>query len=576
MKYLLVICISIVFPTLLAEENCQELTYSATNSHGVLPKRWINSVGIEFVLIPPGIFMMGEGTKPPQGPQHKVMLTKPYYIARFPLTKGQYRLFRDEKKLFVPDFGLDPAPNQDYWTKSDPTKMELGYFRNGPSDRYLLPEGPLTIGKMYVEWLNSKEQHRYRLPTEAEWFWACYGGEKHAWFRMIGGGTMSFPEMYPFAMDEIPEGMERNTFGLGRIGYEWTADWYADFRDETVVDPKGPPRGEFTVFRDGITYRQPKSDRRDGVYRLVCEIDDDFTAQPIPTPPTPPEQPITQMETMLVPLGKNVFLEMRHLPAGDIVIGRPRPQYGPETREWPATPVHIPKDFWMGTYEVTQKQFETTTGYNPSYFKGDDRPVENMTWSEILEFLGHINTQERNAGRLGKDEEYRLPTEPEWEYACRAGTTTEYPFGDDVAMLPWYAVYDQYDVGTSPVGTKRPNPWGFHDMLGNVMELTWEMFGGYPGKPVTDPFERSYGPSNISGAYCWAAVRGGAWNQGSLACRSTWRRGMHVGKRAIHLGFRIVRGQIVQPVPMPKGWKPIIRGATTPAIQTPPSPNTVP
>ena len=149
-----------------------------------------------------------------------------------------------------------------------------------------------------------------------------------------------------------------------------------------------------------------------------------------------------------------------------------------------------------------------------------------------------------------------MPTEPEWEYACRAGTTTAYSFGDDIARLPFYAWADQVG-GTHPVGTKRPNPWGLYDMHGNVQEWCWGSPARYPGGTRMDPLRRPdvlyknfpeywdiYGPERV--------VRGGGWCFAPHACRSGMRQGFDLMQKYNFIGFRLVRAPShvdVSPVP---------------------------
>ncbi len=132
-----------------------------------------------------------------------------------------------------------------------------------------------------------------------------------------------------------------------------------------------------------------------------------------------------------------------------------------------ATPVDIviiQKPFYLGKYLVTQKEWKSVMGNDPSCFEGDDRPVECVSWNDVQEFITKLNRKE------GTDK-YRLPTEAEWEYACRAGTTTRYSFGDADSKLGEYAwYYGNSEHETHPVGQKKPNPWGLYDMHGNVWE----------------------------------------------------------------------------------------------------------
>lgn len=188
--------------------------------------------------------------------------------------------------------------------------------------------------------------------------------------------------------------------------------------------------------------------------------------------------------------------------------------------------VRLTSAFLMGTTEVTQGQWLTVMGNNPSHFKGDDLPVEWVSWEEAVEFCRKLSEKE------GK--EYRLPTEAEWEYACRAGTTTEYSSGDGEDALKrvgWYS--DNSGGKTQPVGQKQANAWGLYDMHGNVWEWCNDWYGGvYPNGEVTDPT----GPA--TGSY--RVIRGGSWGGTPRHCRSAIRLHDSPGSRGSGYGFRVV------------------------------------
>ena len=195
--------------------------------------------------------------------------------------------------------------------------------------------------------------------------------------------------------------------------------------------------------------------------------------------------------------------------------------------EKPRHEVTISKPYYLGKHEVTQAQWEAVMGSNPSKFKGANRPVENVTWLDAQAFIKKLNAKEGH-GR------YRLPTEAEWEYAARAGSTTAYGFGDDVGQLGEYAWY-QDNVGreTHPVGGKRANAWGLHDMHGNVGELVHDWYGkSYASAAaVTDPQGPGAGEGRV--------LRGGSWFSGARRVRSAMRGRLAPDKRLDNVGFRL-------------------------------------
>jgi formylglycine-generating enzyme required for sulfatase activity len=196
---------------------------------------------------------------------------------------------------------------------------------------------------------------------------------------------------------------------------------------------------------------------------------------------------------------------------GSFAMGSPSFEVGRSANEGPQTSVTISRGFWMGIYEVTQAQYLAVIGSNPSGFSSDtSRPVETVSWHDAVTYCAALTTSERAAGRCPATWSYRLPTEAEWEYACRAGTTTRFSFGDDDTLLTNYAWYDSISGGTThPVGQKAANAWGLFDMHGNVFEWcqdSWDFSANYPGGSTIDPLV-------TTGSY--RVLRGGFW--GGLA-----------------------------------------------------------
>lgn len=211
-------------------------------------------------------------------------------------------------------------------------------------------------------------------------------------------------------------------------------------------------------------------------------------------------------------------MKLMPIPAGTFVMGSPITEDGRQNDEGPLTTVTISKPFWMGETEVTQGQWQAVMESNPSFFKGNDRlPVERVNWRDVVEYCEKLNELYGDSLPLGYH--YTLPTEAQWEYACRAGTQTRFYYGDDPGyrQLKQYAWYGAVSGSkTHPVGEKLPNEWGLYDMHGNVMEwcLDWHS-NSYPGGSVIDP----HGPE--SG---WARVyRGGSRGSITWDCRSAFR-----------------------------------------------------
>lgn len=212
---------------------------------------------------------------------------------------------------------------------------------------------------------------------------------------------------------------------------------------------------------------------------------------------------------------------------GKFTMGSPTTESGRSADE-KQHEVTISKAYYIGIYTVTQEQYEKLIGTNPSKFKGPKNPVENVSWNDAQEFCKRISAVTGKA--------FRLPTEAEWEYACRAGTTTAYCFGDDVSGLGEYA-WNGTTRTTDPVGTKKPNAWGLYDMHRNVYEWCQDKYGDYPTTAVTDP----KGPEQ--GNEC--VMRGGCWVTSPVDCRSAHRLKVSPSIAGVEFlgmsfGFRVV------------------------------------
>jgi formylglycine-generating enzyme required for sulfatase activity/predicted Ser/Thr protein kinase len=196
--------------------------------------------------------------------------------------------------------------------------------------------------------------------------------------------------------------------------------------------------------------------------------------------------------------------------------------------------VTLTQAFHLGQHEVTQEQYEAVMGTNPSKSKGPQNPVENVSWADAVEFCRKLSElpEEKSGGYV-----YRLPTEAEWEYACRAGTTTKYSFGDSESELGDYAWYLKNSGKTThPVGGKKPNGWGLYDMHGNVWEWCQDWYDDYPSGSVTDPTGAALGSGRVR--------RGGSWDSISVFCRSSFRLRYAPDYRDFYLGFRVLRSSI--------------------------------
>jgi formylglycine-generating enzyme required for sulfatase activity len=263
-----------------------------------------------------------------------------------------------------------------------------------------------------------------------------------------------------------------------------------------------------------------------------------------PTIPEHSAAPARVVTHTLAPhITNSIGMEFVLIVAGTFLMGS-KPG-SPYNKEYPVHHVTISQPFYLGKYAVTQGQWKAVMGTNPSRFIGGrdliqeigldrslvpvdrNRPVEQVSWEDVQDFIQRLNAKEGGTN-------YRLPTEAEWEYACRAGSTTEYSFGDDPNQLGAYGWYDGNSNGeTHPVGQRTPNAWGLYDMHGNVYEWVQDWIGEYAPEPATDP----QGPA--SG---WSRVfRGGSWRDNASDCRSAYRDRENTRYSQGRLGFRLLR-----------------------------------
>jgi formylglycine-generating enzyme required for sulfatase activity len=236
----------------------------------------------------------------------------------------------------------------------------------------------------------------------------------------------------------------------------------------------------------------------------------------------------------------SIGMKLVLIPKGSFMMGSPH-EKAPWLGSWMYSDeeqlqVTISKDYYLGVAEVTQGQYEKVMGNNPSRFQGGrikgnslNHPVEQVSWKDAVQFCRNLSglPEEKKAGRV-----YRLPTEAEWEYACRAESETAFSFGDSKHSLGDFA-WSLHNSGgkTHPVGEKNPNAWGLYDMHGNVWEWCSDWYGDYPKGAVTDPV----GP----GKGLFRVLRGGSWVNKAASCRSADRFGSYPSDRDCFSGFRV-------------------------------------
>lgn len=224
-----------------------------------------------------------------------------------------------------------------------------------------------------------------------------------------------------------------------------------------------------------------------------------------------------------------ISLKLLWVKPGTFLMGSPPDEPARDKAEGPQMRVTLSRGYWLGRTEVTQAQYEAITGSNPSRFQtaGPDAPVEHVSWLDAVAFCETLTASERAAGRLPEGYRYTLPTEAQWEYACRAGTTGAY--AGPIEAMAWYD--ENSDRTTHPVAQLQPNAWGFHDMSGNVLEWCRDWYELYSGRTVTDPTGPKHGHYRIA--------RGGCWLMAKEIGRSAARAGGSAARVDYTLGFRL-------------------------------------
>jgi len=479
--------------------------------------------GLEMIWVDPGTFLMGSLASEPNRrsdeTQHEVTLTQGYWLGRHEVTQALYEevMGVNPSNFKGPELPVEKVSWDDaiaFIQKLNQRELDAGH----------LPEG-----------------FGYSLPTEAQWEYACRAGTT----TKYSFGTSITPEQANFKDSGLGKTTDVGSYPANAWGFhdlhgnvwEWTADWHGNYPAGAVNDPSGPETGSNRVSRGGgwnLNGRDLRSSNRLGFtpdyrnfglgFRLSLQI-----LPPEPEPPAPGENYVG-----------GSGLEMIWVEPGTFTMGSPASEPDRGTGETQHE-VTLTQGYWLGENEVTQALYEEVMGVNPSQFKGPELPVEKVSWDDAIAFTQKLNQRELDAGRLPEGFGYSLPTEAQWEYACRAGTTTTYSFG--ASITPEQANFKDSGLGkTTDVGSYPANEWGFHDLHGNVWEWTADWHGNYPAGTVSDPAGAETGSLRVN--------RGGSWYSNGRHLRSAFRTGLTPDYRRNILGFRLSL-QILPPEPEP-------------------------
>ncbi len=476
------------------------LTLTATNSAGSVSAQVIIQMGpLSFNLpggvpltlqpIPGGTFIMGA----PLGeldsidwdrPLHQVTLS-PFYMAKFETTQAQWLALMGSNPSWFSVVGGHAAIDD----LTRPVE-QVNYVDITGTDGFLEKLNAATATTRPAGMV-------FRLATEAEWEYATRGGtttrfywgddpsqtmiDNYSWFSSNSGFIT-----HGTGPDQLKLPNAYGLYNLSGNVWEWCQDWWEHYSSSSQLNPTGAALGVNRVIRGGSVFEfarntrsalhhyNPPDGRLSSIgFRVV-----------LAAPRTPGE--------LVFPLNNGVNLDMVPIPGGTFTMGSPNGEQERRGDEGPQHQVTL-MPFYMARFETTQAQWMSLMGTNPSYHQGDlNLPVEQVSWNDVRQakgFLDRLNSFTEALRPVGMV--FRLPTEAEWEYACRAGTATRFYWGDD----PFYALLDRYarvwggmaspNATPSPVGLRLPNAWGLFDMCGNVLEWCEDDYHpSYIGAPV--------------------------------------------------------------------------------------------
>ena len=521
------------------------------------------STGMKLTLIPAGTFQMGSPDteverESREGPQHMVRISQPFYMGMYEVTQGEYEQV----------MGTNPSALSKSGSRSSAASGQN-------TSRFPVEQVSWNDAVKFCEQLSAKDGVTYRLPTEAEWEYACRAGTTTPFHfgRTLNETKANVNGNSPYST--TPKGKylnrtttvgsySKNDFGLfdmhGNV-FEWCEDVYdADAyaaRTGMTNDPLVMSGSREYVVRGGgfnceldvarsakRTWDSPNSPSGARGFRVVFPSSiGGNSATTIPTRPTRQPPPPNEFTSKLT------GMKLALIPAGTFTMGSPAGEADRHPNESPTHMVRISQPFYMGVYEVTQGEYESVMGTNPSFFSksggGSGKvsgqntsrfPVEQVSWNDAVEFCEKLSAKDGVT--------YRLPTEAEWEYACRANTTTAFHFGSvlngDKANVDGESPYGTTTKGlrlgrTTTVGSYPKNAFGLFDMHGNVSEWCEDLYDekAYASRSgtMTDPKVRSESKYRV--------LRGGSWNYGSMFSRSASRLRFTPVFRN-YVGFRVV------------------------------------
>ncbi|MTJ47484.1 formylglycine-generating enzyme family protein [Dolichospermum sp. UHCC 0259] len=533
-----------------------------------LQQTQLRFIGLEMVAIPRGTFIMGS---PPEelkrqkdeSPQHSVTV-RPFFMGKYQITQAQWRFVAQLPQVTRE---LKPDPSR---FKGDNRPVESVSWKD-------------TVE--FCDRLSNHTKRQYRLPSEAEWEYACRAGTTTPFHfgETITTDLANYHGDYTYGdgikginqkeTTEVDSFGLANNFGLydmhGNVR-EWCQDvWHSNYKGARTegsawLSDKHEKGLNSRVLRGGSWYDYPGNCRSASRCKIHFDYPLDIIGFRVVCSGTARTKIIIHeyektAQYFIEDLGNGIPLEMVMIPGGTFMMGSPQIEKGSRKYEYSQHQVTI-KAFCLGKYQVTQAQWRAVAAFpqvnhklkpDPSRFKGDNRPVEPVSWEDAVEFCDRLSNHTKR--------QYRLPSEAEWEYACRAGTTTPFHFGETITTdLANYRGTDNeeyniwsgsdddrpkavYRKETTEVGSFGiANNFGLYDMHGNVYEWCQDHWhDNYEGAP-TDASAWLYDEENNRERL----VRGGSWRNGPILCRSAYRDGENPKPDNTYnaIGFRVVCG----------------------------------
>ena len=568
------------------------------------------SFELKTVEIPAGRFVMGasEGdidALANESPRRAIEFSEPFRMSAHEITVGQFRQFveamgyRTEAEI----------SGKGGWKATQATSIGI----QNPEFNWSNPGYPVTDSHpvtmvtyadamAFCDWLSRRDDGLYRLPTEAEWEYACRAGTTEPYHFAVEAR-----DAYSWSLWNVKDTVEPrpvgtrqpNAWGLfdmsGNVR-EWCLDWYSEdaYRQDYTESPAGPAEGTMRSVRGGCFmdldvflrcshrgFVEPRLALNTQGFRVVkawmrvAKETSEATSNSVlerkpsvsPEMSTPPK--LTTAPTLLaapfstadIRTARQGWSKYLGLPE-TITIGASRNQSCelelvlispgtfemgmPETlslmtgnkAEWaasskPARRVTITRPFYFSRYEVTQKQFRDVIGGGKTPVDGDgtQHPATQIGWQACVEFCERLTASGENMPKGGK---LRLPTEAEWEYACRAGTTSRFWSGDQIGSNQASLRISGREMKLEPVGAFQPNPFGLHNMHGNVAEWCSDWFSpdSYASSDKVDPKGLANGSHKV--------IRGGGYSNPPFSATSYWRQSYEPGTRSGNIGFRPV------------------------------------